>query len=211
MAFQNAFTSDRLLFEPLDPKDEQTKAFLYEYTIRDPEVLGYASNYTFMPVTRTTCDDWVASFEKNLISVIISLKPYGELRPKDGKKSLRGIPIGYMAIFPIQMRTLHHRTGELGISIASANHGKGYGTEALQWLANWAFQFGNLHSLRLHTSSMNEKALGAYKKAGFIYEGREREVYYSNGKWHDKISMSILEHEWQEREKKTVGRHESEE
>lgn len=43
---------------------------------------------------------------------------------------------------------------------------------------------------------MNERALQAYKKAGFISEGRQREFYYSNGKWYDRISMSILEQEW---------------
>lgn len=138
MDFKNTFTSVRLMFEPVDPKDEATKAFLYEYTIRDLDVFGYAVHDTLMPLTKSSSDQWVESFEKNLLSVIISLKPENGILPSGN--GLRGTPIGCMAISPIQMRSLHHRRGDLGISIASAYQNKGYGTEALKWLASWAWQ-----------------------------------------------------------------------
>jgi RimJ/RimL family protein N-acetyltransferase len=45
--------------------------------------------------------------------------------------------------------TSHHRAATLGISILKRYQGQGYGTETIQWVLRWAFQWENLHSVRL--------------------------------------------------------------
>lgn len=54
----------------------------------------------------------------------------------------------------------------------------------------------NLHSIKLHLMSFNERALKCYKKCGFKETGRIRENRFINGKYYDTIAMDILESEF---------------
>ena len=76
------------------------------------------------------------------------------------------------------------------------NRGKGYGTEALGLLVEYGFQQLNFHSICLHVYSFNERAIRAYKKIGFKEAGRLRECYWADGRWHDRLIMDLLDHEW---------------
>ncbi len=44
--------------------------------------------------------------------------------------------------------------------------------------------------------AFNERAIRAYRKAGFNVEGRAREAIWRDGRFWDELSMSILENEW---------------
>jgi RimJ/RimL family protein N-acetyltransferase len=48
----------------------------------------------------------------------------------------------------------------------------------------------------LTVSEQNKGGIKAYTKAGFKEEGRLRQANFRNGKYHDKIVMSILAEEW---------------
>ncbi|TQS32561.1 hypothetical protein Golomagni_07121, partial [Golovinomyces magnicellulatus] len=146
---------------------------------------------------------WEERISGNYFKAIVCLKPgnWNDIAGKATKEKFRGTPIGFVAIFGIPQSQMHHRSGTLAISLATHYQGKGYGTEALKWLASWAFQYGNLHSLRLETKSSNGKAVYAYERAGFVQEGRLREAWFWNGRWEDVTVMSILQHEWQAKQK----------
>jgi RimJ/RimL family protein N-acetyltransferase len=49
---------------------------------------------------------------------------------------------------------------------------------------------------RLGCFSFNERALRLYKRLGFVREGVNREAYYYDLKWHDRILFSMLQSEW---------------
>ena len=51
-------------------------------------------------------------------------------------------------------------------------------------------------SRRLGVFSFNERAVRLYERLGFVREGVNREAYYLDYKWHDRILFSILEKEW---------------
>lgn len=92
-----------------------------------------------------------------------------------------------------------HRTAILGIFIGDTEYlSKGYGTEAIRLLLDYAFNYMNLHSVKLDLISCNERALKCYKKCGFKENGRIRENRFINGKYYDTISMDILEDEFTE-------------
>ena len=74
--------------------------------------------------------------------------------------------------------------------------GKGYGTEALKILLEYAFLELNLHRVSLRVFSLNEKAIHIYNKLGFMKEGVIRESLYRDGKWHDIIIMGVLKREY---------------
>ena len=90
-----------------------------------------------------------------------------------------------------------HRTATLGIFIGDKDYlSKGYGTEAIRLLLDYGFNYMNLHSVKLHLLSFNERALKCYKKCGFKETGRIRENRFINGNYYDTISMDILENEF---------------
>ncbi|MBQ9659294.1 MAG: GNAT family N-acetyltransferase [Clostridia bacterium] len=92
-----------------------------------------------------------------------------------------------------------NRTATLGSFIGDKEYlSKGYGTEAIRLLLDYGFNYMNLHSIKLHLMSFNERALKCYKKCGFKETGRIRENRFINGKYYDTIAMDILENEFRE-------------
>lgn len=85
------------------------------------------------------------------------------------------------------------RTAEMGIAIGEPDcWGKGYGTEAVILMLDFAFNGLNLHNMMLDTSSYNERALGAYRRAGFREIGRRREAKRIAGHVYDEVFMDCL-------------------
>jgi RimJ/RimL family protein N-acetyltransferase len=86
-----------------------------------------------------------------------------------------------------------HGTAEMGIMIGEPDcWGKGYGTEAVILMLDYAFNGLNLHSMMLDTSSFNERAMRAYRKAGFREIGRRREAKRIAGRLYDVVYMDCL-------------------
>ncbi len=93
---------------------------------------------------------------------------------------------------------LVQRTAELGIFIGEKKHrGKGYGSEAVRLLLDYAFNLLNLHSVYLRVRSFNTAALHCYQRVGFKEIGRRRECVLLAGRYYDELYMDILEHEFE--------------
>ena len=89
------------------------------------------------------------------------------------------------------------RIGVLGIFIGEEDkRGKGYGTEVINLLLDYAFNYLNLNNIMLIVKSFNDTAINCYKKVGFKEIGRRRQSYYLNGKYYDDIYMDILKEEF---------------
>jgi len=89
------------------------------------------------------------------------------------------------------------RTTDLSIIIGERETwGKGYGTEAINLLLDYAFGYLNFHRVAIGVVCLNEAALGFYEKVGFRKEGVQREGYYYNHAYYDFVMMSILEDEY---------------
>lgn len=89
-----------------------------------------------------------------------------------------------------------NRSIRVGVDIESNSRGKGYGTEALKAFINYLFKQLGLHRVWLLVAKDNKPAFNLYTKLGFIYEGKQKEALFRDGKWLEYISMSILEDEW---------------
>lgn len=206
LSFSSVFTSERLIYEAFDNADEDTKKFLYHQMAMDPEIKGLDSIQAFAPLSKSSYLESIGQWKNNLMNVIICLKPdnwdeiAGDYSREEHTKGLRGVPIGMMGLSGAPASLAHHRRAGLGMSVGSKWQGQGYGSEALRWLAGWAFDWGNMHSLFLQTFSINEKAIHMYEKAGFVVDGREREAMYLAGRWVDVVDMSMLEQDWRAQE-----------
>lgn len=74
--------------------------------------------------------------------------------------------------------------------------GQGIGTEAIQMTLEFGFEKLNLHRIELEVFGFNKRAYAAYRRAGFIEEGRKREAEFIDGQYCDVIIMGILHDEY---------------
>jgi RimJ/RimL family protein N-acetyltransferase len=104
--------------------------------------------------------------------------------------------IGGTSLFNIDWTS---RSAETGISIYNPKYwGKGYGSESMNLLLDFAFRDLNLNRVQLEAFDFNKRAQKCYVKVGFKEVGRRRKTRFIDGKYHDSIVMDILREEWQQ-------------
>ena len=109
-----------------------------------------------------------------------------------------GKVIGHCALFNVD--DVAH-TAELGIVIGDkAYWGRGYGSDAVNVLLDYAFRLRNLRKVYLNVNGNNPRAMRAYAKCGFVEEGRWRKHVWSNGEYVDLVCMGILREEYKKSE-----------
>lgn len=116
-------------------------------------------------------------------------------------------PIGTIGLFLID-----ELNGSAGIGIGIGEKdlwGQGYGTDAMNALADFGFGQLRLERLWLEVYEFNARARRSYEKSGFVLEGTERHAIYKLGKFHDVHLMSILRAEWAAQERKKMWEYES--
>ncbi|MBN2385772.1 MAG: GNAT family N-acetyltransferase [Anaerolineales bacterium] len=84
--------------------------------------------------------------------------------------------------------------------------GKGYGTDAMKIILGYAFGELNLERVTLDVFEYNQRGVRSYEKAGFVHEGRERQLLLREGRRWDVLYMGILRSEWQEQQKRNRER-----
>lgn len=90
-----------------------------------------------------------------------------------------------------------NRSANIRIGIQGNQHrGKGYGTEAMIHMLRYAFNTLHLHRVHLGVYTFNPRAIHVYEKIGFKREGLMRDALYLDEKFHDMISMAMLEDEF---------------
>jgi len=75
--------------------------------------------------------------------------------------------------------------------------GKGYGTDAMHLLVNYAFRELGAYRVSLNVFGFNLRAMHVYERLGFVNEGAKREAIYRDGQRFDDYSMSLLRPEWE--------------
>jgi RimJ/RimL family protein N-acetyltransferase len=75
--------------------------------------------------------------------------------------------------------------------------GRGHGTEATRLMLDHAFGSLGLHRIGLTVFAFNERAIRAYRRCGFVVEGRAREAIWRDGRFWDELEMSVLRSDWE--------------
>jgi RimJ/RimL family protein N-acetyltransferase len=102
--------------------------------------------------------------------------------------------IGFIGLFDLFMQ---HGDTLVAIALGERQYwGKGYGTDAMRIMLRYAFSELNLRRAGLIVFDYNPRAIRSYEKAGFVHEGRIREVIHRDGKRYDFLYMGILQEEW---------------
>lgn len=98
--------------------------------------------------------------------------------------------IGNIKLGPIDN---NHRVGDIGIVIGEKScWGKGYATEAVKLLSDYAFRKLKLHKLTAGAYLDNVGSSKAFLKAGFFEEGIRRKHFRCGGKWIDEIMLAKI-------------------
>jgi RimJ/RimL family protein N-acetyltransferase len=146
----------------------------------DPEVRKYLEMY--LPMSVAEEEQWFEAHLKDDTSRIF------------GIETEEGRLIGNIGLHNLDWK---NRNALLGIVIAEREYwGRGYGTDAVTTLLDFAFNEMNLHRVSLFVYEFNERAVRCYEKCGFRHEGRAREALFRDGSYHDHLVMAILREEF---------------
>ena len=104
------------------------------------------------------------------------------------------LPVGRTDLFHIDRQ---HGSAALGITIGDpAMWARGYGTDAVNALVDFAFGQLRLERVWLDTDAHNARAQAVYAKAGFVREGVLRHSFYQDGRWSDDVRLAMIREEW---------------
>ena len=107
----------------------------------------------------------------------------------------------------VRLHTLNvmDRRASLAIGILDPERlGCGVGTRAMHLVVRHAFQTMELHRLSVRVVSYNTRAIAAYRKVGFVEEGREREAARVGETWHDDVLLGLLTSEYSANESRAI-------
>ncbi len=83
----------------------------------------------------------------------------------------------------------------VGIGLAAAFRGRGYGSQAQRLLARYLFAYTQVNRIEATTEITNVAEQRALEKAGFTREGVLRGATFRAGRWHDQVIYSVLRDE----------------
>lgn len=98
--------------------------------------------------------------------------------------------IGTINLFQVLRGSL--QSAFIGYFLDKKHNGKGYTTEAVQLLVNYAFNGLNLHRIEAGVMPHNLASIRVLEKAGFHKEGIARKNVKIKGKWEDHQVLAII-------------------
>ena len=149
---------------------------LYRW-ISDADLVHY--NSPFRLVHERDHHEWFERTRRDPCRVLFAIRPYRRRRL-----------VGLLQLFDIDPV---HRSAELSIRIgAEQDRSRGAGRAAVDLALQHAWRELNLRRVWLRVFSTNQRAIAAYRRAGFHDEGRLREAAYIDGTWADVMLMGCL-------------------
>jgi RimJ/RimL family protein N-acetyltransferase len=88
------------------------------------------------------------------------------------------------------------RQGEIGYVLHPDHHGRGYATEALVPLLDWAFTVRGLHRVAGRLEPRNSGSARVLERLGMRHEGTLLENEWIKGEWQSETVYAILAREW---------------
>jgi len=179
-------TGERLYLRPIEAED---LPFIRQWA-NDPDVRRLTGEA--LPMSKAGADEFLERVrqDKERVWFVVVLKENDRV-------------IGEAGL----LRMFHPwRNTDLSIIIGDKEAwGKGYGTQAILLLLDYAFGYLGFHRVSVGVVGFNERALRFYEKVGFKREGIQRDGYYYDHAFHDFVMMSILEDEFRQLHKVNRG------
>jgi ribosomal-protein-alanine N-acetyltransferase len=173
--------TDRLLLRAFTHEDNND---MLKYWVSDPEIQSMYSEpvYTTKNEVRELLDKYITSCQKEDYyrwAVI---------------EKMSGVCIGQIAIFLVDNK---NHFCEIEYCIGKLFQRKGYCSEAVQAIIDYAFNKINVHKMQVCHKENNMASKGVIQKCNFTYEGMLRDYFYMNGSYVSRLYYSILKSEWE--------------
>lgn len=150
--------------------------------LNDPSIAALVVGWTF-PVSETQQREWFA-------------RSSSDSRNKRWMvETAEGQTIGLTGLWDIDWQNRHALTAlKIG---ETAQHGKGYGSDAIMLVMAYAFQQVGLERLWSEILAYNVPSYRAYvERCGWKVEGVLRKHVYRHGEFHDALRVGILKDEF---------------
>lgn len=170
MKASNTFIGKLVSLRAIEPEDLETL-----YTIENDPALWQVGSAN-VPYSRYSLKRFIAQNTNDIFTD-------HQLRLMIEENSTRQT-VGMVDITDISFR--HHRA-EVGIVIARRHQEKGFGTEALSLVEDYARRIPQLNQLFAHVSTGNQPSVRLFQKAGYEHTGTLKRWIYENGAYTDVI------------------------
>lgn len=110
-------------------------------------------------------------------------------------EDLQGQRVGYINSFDCVRR---NGTFKYAIIVKRPFWRRGYGREAVTILLRYFFRELRYQKCTALVYSFNERSVRFHEALGFKFEGRLRNMLYTNGEYYDEIYFGVTAAEWQE-------------
>lgn len=166
----------KVYLRPLELNDVQT---LYVFE-NDVEV--WAVSDTVMPYSSFALEQYVMEATRTDIY---------------GSKQLRlvicdcanGKAVGFIDLFNFSPRDFR---AEVGVLIERNSRHKGFASEALSLLVDYAFKTLHVHQLSCTLTAENTISRRLFEKAGFVHTSTRKDWFFRNNKWEDELVYQLL-------------------
>jgi len=173
--------TDRLLLRSFRYEDDDN---MLAYWVSDPQIQKMYSEpvYSTKAEVKGLLDKYISSYEKN------DYYRWAVIEKQSG------ICIGQIAIWLVDSK---NHFCEIEYCIGSQFQRKGYCSEAVLAVRDFAFRSINMHKMQVCHKDGNLASKGVIQKCGFTYEGVLRDYFYMDGKYVSRLYYSMLRSEWE--------------
>lgn len=173
--------SDRLILRQFEYSDNEDMLINW---VGDPKIQSLISEpvYTTKEEVKELLDKWISSYPKQ-----------DYYRWAVIEKS-SNICIGMIAIFLVDNKNYFC---EIEYALGGKFHRKGYATEAVRLVLDFAFNQVNFHKVQVCHKEGNIASQGVIRKSNFTYEGTLRDYFYMDGKFVSRLYYSMLKEEYE--------------
>jgi len=161
------FRGENVLLRPVEMKDVDA---LYHWE-NNPD--NWLVSNTVTPFSRFFLEQYVVGAQNNI---------YADKQLRLIIEDSAGNTCGAIDLFDFDP---HHRRAALGILIEEGSRGKGFGTEAIQLVIDYARDILNLHQLHCTIDFDNVRSLQLFQKMGFEITGRRNHWTWRSDGWMD--------------------------
>lgn len=149
--------------------------------MNDLEVTRYLES-RFYPASQAALEEYIATIRNNRDNFFFAMVVNRTERH-----------IGNIKVGPVNWI---HRVGDIGLLIGEKDcWGKGFATEAIGLVVQFAFDSLNLHKLTASCYSSNVGSIRAFERAGFAREGIRKQQFHSNGRYVDQVMLGMVRQE----------------
>lgn len=174
-------TGSKVSLRALEPDDIE---ILYKWE-NNRSIWHLSNNLT--PLSRFTLEQYVLSTGQDIYVTRQMRMMIDLLVPRSGIKTIGSIDL-------FEFEPAHQRAG-VGILILEGFRGKGYASESLELLINYAFETLLLHQLFANISTDNPESIHLFESKGFQFIGIKKEWNRVRNSWQDENMYQLIYHQ----------------